>query len=120
MGVEDVYLAMLEGRDPAGTFESRETYFAHDLAWFEERARVVAAGFARILAERTTGWEEERLQVPWFSFPITCLDGLLQALTHSMQHRTQTLSVIGARGLAVPEIDYVVMVGESAPRSEGS
>ncbi len=34
VGVEDLYLIMISGRDIERSFGSREEYFAHDFAWF--------------------------------------------------------------------------------------
>ena len=53
------------------------------------------------------------LRVPWFDFPVTGEEGLCQVLTHSCEHRAQVLSVLGARGLDVPGLDYVVMLAEA-------
>ncbi|MGH2457769.1 MAG: DinB family protein [Chloroflexota bacterium] len=53
------------------------------------------------------------LSVPWIKAPLTARDGLLQVLTHSGQHRAQVFSVLGARGIDVPGLDYVMMLEET-------
>ena len=99
--------------------EPQETYYRHDLPWFGRRAPELGEGYRALLSERDEVWLETTLHVPWFDFEMTMRDGLLQVLTHSEQHRAQVLSVLGARGLETPEIDYVSMVEEerqTAPR----
>src|SRR5262249_10925031 len=111
--VEESYLAMLQGRDLAAAFGSREEDRAHDLAWFLDRAACWADGYASLLDARDAAWLAQPLTVPWFGeLPLTMRDGLLQVFTHSTQHRAQVLSVLGARGITVPEMDYVFMLRE--------
>jgi len=113
IGVEDFYLALLRGDDPAAAFGSREAYFAHDLAWFTERSAIAGNGYLAMLAERDAAFLESELRVPWLDVPLTARDGLLQVLAHSAQHRAQILSVLGGRGVDVPDIDYVFMLSEA-------
>src|SRR5262249_6981551 len=54
--VEESYLAMLQGRDLAAAFGSREEYRAHDLAWFLDRAAALADGYASLLDARDAAW----------------------------------------------------------------
>jgi uncharacterized damage-inducible protein DinB len=112
VGVEDVYMTMIQGLpiDQGGT---QEVYFAHDLAWFAERATQVGAGYLTLLADHGDALLERALAVPWFDFALTAADGLMQVLSHSAQHRAQVLSTLGAQGLEVPNIDYVFMVGSA-------
>ena len=112
VSVEDAYLAMVQDRDLQEALGSREAYAVHDLAWFARRSGEVAEGYAALLSGRDETWLDGRMQVPWFDFPMTVRDGLLQAFTHSSQHRAQVLSVLGTGGVAVPDVDYVFMVGE--------
>jgi uncharacterized damage-inducible protein DinB len=112
VSVEDSYLAMLRGQDLERTFGSREAYEAHDLTWFSARSREVSDGYAALVDESSEAWLSSPMSVPWFDFPMTMRDGLLQALTHSAQHRAQVLSVLGSQGVPVPDVDYVFMVGE--------
>jgi uncharacterized damage-inducible protein DinB len=112
VGVEDVYLAMIRGHAPASG-GAREEYFAHDIAWFAERATKLGDGYLDLLSGEGDALLERPLTVPWFTFPLTARDGLLQVLSHSAQHRSQVLSTLGARGVKTPDIDYVFMVGSS-------
>jgi uncharacterized damage-inducible protein DinB len=112
VGVEDVYLAMIQGHPPASR-EAREAYPAHDLAWFADRARQLGDGYLDLLSGEGDALLERPLTVPWFNFPLTARDGLLQVLSHSAQHRSQVLSTLGARGVEAPNIDYVYMVGST-------
>jgi uncharacterized damage-inducible protein DinB len=111
-GVEDGYLAML--RDVGDTREPRDVYFAHDSDWFARLSEELGEGYLALLAERDAPWLDGAMQVPWFDFTMTKRDGLLQVFTHSAQHRAQVFSLLGTRGVKVPDLDYVFMVGEAA------
>ena len=116
VAVEDAYLAMLQGRDPsaAAAGGSYEAYLAQDLAWFTRRSGEIAEGYRALLSGRDESWLDGAMHVPWFDFAMTNHDGLLQALTHSGQHRAQVLSALGARRVTVPDVDYVFMLGEES------
>lgn len=115
VGNEDFFLAMIEGRS-SEEFGSREAYFAQDLAWFRQRLDPLGDAYLTLLASLDDAALDRTLNVPWFDFPLTAHDGLLQVLTHSAQHRAQILSILGARGIDVPNIDYVFMRREEQKR----
>jgi uncharacterized damage-inducible protein DinB len=102
-GVEDAYLDMLHDR-PVGGGGSREEYFAHDLAWFATRSAEVRGGYSELLASADASFLAQPLNVPWFDFPLT---------KHSAQHRAQVLSVLGDRGVKVPDVDYILYLIKS-------
>ena len=106
--VEDAYAHMLRG-DSLEHVESRNE---HDLEWLAERSARLGQEYQDILARADESFYHSPLNVPWFDFPLTKHDGLLQALSHSAQHRAQTLSVLGAHGVEVPDLDYVLYVEE--------
>jgi uncharacterized damage-inducible protein DinB len=109
IGVELVYSHML--RDQVLDLDGpREEVWAHDLAWFEERAAKLGQEYHDMLASASEALYDEALHVPWFDFALTKHDGLLQVLNHSAQHRAQVLSVLGQRGVEVPDVDYVLFV----------
>ena len=110
VSVEDAYLAMLQDKLPGG--EGRDQYFAHDLPWFAERSSQLGQAYLALLPAFDDATLASPLRVPWFDFPLTKRDGLHQVLSHSGQHRAQVLSVLGARGAEVPDLDYVMMVEE--------
>ncbi len=110
--IEDVYYYMLI-EEPPQTIVSQDEYFGHDLAWFAERARQLGADYANLLAHIDDAFLAQPLNVPWFDFKLTKHDGLLQVLSHSAQHRAQVFSVLGERGHKVPDLDYVLFVGET-------
>ena len=116
VGVEDIYLAMLQQVPPETAGGSLQEYMAHDLQWFTHRAGEIAAGYRELLGGIDAIWLDGPLHVPWFDFPLTRADGLLQVAMHSEQHRAQILSVRGARGLPDVHVDYVDMVGEMVKR----
>ena len=107
--VEDAYLSMLRG-EPRGTIGPQDVYFAHDLAWFADRAAQIGAQYLELLAGAADAFYDEPLHVPWFDFRLTKHDGFLQVLSHSAQHRAQVFSVLGERGYKVPDLDYVLFV----------
>ncbi len=111
VGVEEVYLVMLQDQaiDASG---NRDEYFAHDLTWFGDRAAYLGERYQAILSTFDDTRFASPLLIPWFDFPLTKRDGLSQVLTHSAQHRSQVLSVLGSAGIEVPNVDYVMLVRE--------
>ena len=113
IAVEAFYLAILQGSDPTQGYATRDEYFAHDIDWFFEQPAALADGYAQLLAASDEAALTRLIQLPWFGFPFTAHDGLVQVLMHSALHRAQLLSALGARGVAVPDLDYVLMLGET-------
>jgi len=111
--VEEVYLAMLRDQDLESTLRPQEEYFAQDLTWFAGRAEELGHGYQALLETTDEPFLEAEFKIPWFERPISRRAGILQALTHSAQHRAQVLSALGERGLEVPDVDLVVMLQES-------
>jgi uncharacterized damage-inducible protein DinB len=105
--VEDTYLLMLQGGD-VNSWDS-DAYMERDNAWFAQRSRELGAEYQSLLAGANEDWLAEQFVVPWFGFPISHRDGLLQTWTHSAQHRSQILSELGSHGLETPDIDYIFM-----------
>jgi uncharacterized damage-inducible protein DinB len=114
--VEEIYLLMLQGRDPQG-FDS-DAFMAHDNAWFANRSRELGAEYRALLEASNADWLDGQFVVPWFGFPISHRDGLLQAWTHSAQHRSQILSELGSHSLQTPDIDYIFMLDHSREGAE--
>ena len=110
--VEDAFLAMIQGRPP-DSLEPREAYLAHDVGWFEEQVRRLDAGYLQVLEAMAPERLDRELRIPWFGFPLSVRQGLLQVLTHSAQHRSQVLSWLSAQGITTPDLDYVVMLRET-------
>jgi uncharacterized damage-inducible protein DinB len=107
--VEHAYLAMMEQRQP----EDREQFLTHDVPWLREHLQQLGRGYLHLL-ETVTGEALQRdLQIPWFDFPVSVRDGLLQVLTHSAQHRSQVLSWLSDRAVQTPDLDYVLMLREA-------
>jgi uncharacterized damage-inducible protein DinB len=116
--VEDVYLAMIERR-PRESLGTAEEYEAHDLKWFNARVQEIDAAYVRLLESTSADQLQHDLGMPWFDFAISAREGLLQVLTHSAQHRSQVLSWLSARGVATPDLDYVLLLGEErAPQRQ--
>lgn len=106
--VESVYAIMLRD-EPLPTREARDEFLAHNLAWFADTAARLGGVYAE-LASASDTYYAEPLRAPWFDFALTKHDGLLQVLSHSAQHRAQVFSVLGQRGIEVPNLDYVLFV----------
>ena len=109
--VEYAYLSMIEQRPPE-SIEPPEAYEAHDLAWFRAHMEDLGAAYQALVASMPAAQLDRALRIPWFDFPLTVRDGLLQVLSHSAQHRSQALSWLSAQGVPTPDLDYVLMVGE--------
>ena len=109
--VERGYLAMIEQR-PRESLEPREVYVAHDLAWFVDEITEVGSAYLAAIQASTPESLQRDLSIPWFAFPVSAREGLLQVLTHSAQHRSQVLSWLASQGVETPDLDYVVMLGE--------
>ena len=105
--VELVYSLMLQDI-PLPSREALEEPFAHDLEWYASTVTQTGNTYLEILAHADEPFLRAPLQVPWFDFALAKHDGLLQVLTHSAQHRSQILSVLGQRGLTVPDLDFVL------------
>ena len=108
--VEDLYLAMIEGK-PRASVEAYDEYEAHGLAWMRRHLQDTAEGFVRAIESATPETLARRLDIA-VKAPVTARDGLLQVLTHSSQHRSQVLSWLSAQGMPTPDLDYVLMLGE--------
>jgi uncharacterized damage-inducible protein DinB len=105
--VEEIYLLMLQDAD-VNSWDS-DAFMGHDNAWFAQRSRALGAEYQALLAGNDESWLSDQFVVPWFGFPISHRDGLLQAWTHSAQHRSQILSELGSHGFQTPDIDYIFM-----------
>jgi uncharacterized damage-inducible protein DinB len=114
--VEDGYLHFVRGTDALHGHGDVPTfiawYEAHDLAWFADRAEELAEDYDRLLTEVDEEFLRSEFKVPWFKAPMTRREGIMQAFLHSTQHRAQVMSALGDRGLAVPNLDYPVMLDE--------
>jgi len=115
--VETAYALMLR-EQPLPPRAARDEFFKHDLPWYAEAAAQIGQVYAELLASAGDIWYDEPLRVPWFDFALTKHDGLLQVLSHSAQHRAQVFSALGQRGVAVPDLDYVLFV--QSKQSEGA
>jgi len=107
--VEDIYLLMLRGED-VGQITNDEGYMSHDAEWFANRSRELGDRYRETLEANNEDWLNDTYVVPWFGFPITRRDGLLQVWLHSAQHRAQVLSALGSHGIDVPDVDYIYML----------
>jgi uncharacterized damage-inducible protein DinB len=107
--VADAFQALLRGQIPDAALGAWTEYREHDLAWFAARADGVADAYDELLGEVDEVFFDAELKIPWFEHPVTRRDAFVQAMTHSIQHRAQVCSVLGERGVDVPNLDYVMM-----------
>lgn len=50
---------------------------------------------------------EARVHVPWFGFDISVREAMLQALTHSIKHRSDVCIALPEQGVAAPGLDFI-------------
>jgi uncharacterized damage-inducible protein DinB len=72
----------------------------------------MADGYDRTIAGADPGFLSGTVRFPWMTFEMTRHDALMQALMHSIHHRAQAFSALGARGFEVPDLDYPFMLRE--------
>ena len=104
--VEETYLAAMRGGEVR---QLRPEYDGQSLAWQAERAGPIADGYDAMLAGADDAFLRGEFRLPWFTAPMTRREGVLQAFLHATHHRSQVFSILGERGLAVPDLDYLVM-----------
>ena len=114
IAVEDGYLGMLSGSSTLRTAEDRQAYLQQPFAWFTARSPEIGKGYEALIETETEVTLQRQFSLPWFTSPMEARDFYLQVLTHSMHHRGQILSVLGSRGIDVPDFDYVMMVQQQA------
>jgi uncharacterized damage-inducible protein DinB len=119
VAVEAIYLSMVQGEDVSRDLADRDQYFAQDRSWFFGRGRELSGEYLALLNQKDQAWLDGPLRVPWFDFPMTVHDGLIQVISHSAQHRAQVLSVLGQHGVEVPDLDYVLMLRETRTAAPG-
>ena len=87
-------------------------YFEHDLGWYAERAAALDSFLLEHVAGASADHLEHEIRVPWLDFQMTVGKGLTQVLVHNAHHRSQVFSVLGERGVRVPDLDYVIMLAK--------
>jgi len=113
--VEDAYLTMLRGDDiRASGYASREAYLAQPITWFLQRLRDLRTEYDSLVSQDDAEKLGRALVIPWMPKPISARDGYIQVTGHSAHHRAQLFSVLGERGVKVPDLDYVFMLNEQA------
>ncbi len=114
--VEENYLNVMSGRDTLQGHSDPDSfvaaYLGHDLEWFVDRLADLDRQYEQIAGQADQAFLSGQFQLPWFDFPLTREQGLLQVFSHSTTHRVQVFSTLGERGLAVPDVDYVQMLQE--------
>jgi uncharacterized damage-inducible protein DinB len=103
--VEQVYLQMIGGE----VATRPEPTAAAELV---EAAARAGAGYAALLGTLDESSLEVQFRVPWFEREFTRRDGLIQAITHSTEHRADLAAALTRAGVTTPPIDYVVSVIE--------
>ncbi len=115
IGVEDYNLHLASDTVPADVPAWRAAYLQLPFSWYLERIAAIGEEYQELLAAPDASFLEREVKMGWMPVPITVRDSLLHALTHSAHHRAQVLSVLGGRGLKMPDIDYIFMLAEAAP-----
>ena len=92
----------------------QDAYFDHDLAWYAARAAALDGFFEQVVGGADEDARGREIRVPWLDFAMTVGKGATQVLVHNAHHRSQVFSVLGERGVKVPDLDYVVMLAKEA------
>ena len=92
----------------------QDGYFDHDVAWFAARVAALDGFFETAVGGADDEARGREIHVPWLDFPMTVGKGATQVLVHNAHHRSQVFSVLGERGVKVPDLDYVVMLAKEA------
>lgn len=119
MGVEAAYILMLRGEMDALSRMREEARSLTFRDW-AQRAAQLGQEYGALLESADAAFLDQPLRVPWFDFALTKHDGLLQVLEHSAQHRAQVFSVLGERGVKVPDLDFVLFVRSKSTRETDS
>ncbi len=98
MSVELNYLALMRG-------EPRTDVRTLGMDELVERSRSVTAEYERFVAATDP---ERVFNVPWLEQDLTVTQGLLQMLTHSIQHRADIATLLTQHGATAPALDFVV------------
>lgn len=107
--MEEAYCALLQ-KDSVAPMESREAFESRDVAALGRRLAELGTTFQAWLQTATPEDLGRRLPITWLDFEVSAREALLQVLSHSAQHRSQVLSALGAHGVDVPDLDYVLLL----------
>ena len=55
---------------------------------------------------------EDEFEVPWFGRKFTVEQGLMQAATHSVQHRAAVCAAMARAGKKAPDLDYIIWLSQ--------
>ena len=108
LGVERGFLDALAG--PAARPEA-----PGDLGALGAYARGTAEGFASLCAGLDERSIEEPFFVPWWERDFPRSVGLLQALSHSGQHRAEIALDLARAGVDTGNLDYIVWFAHGSP-----
>lgn len=100
--------------NPSGLAEG---YFGHELPWYAERQDYLDGHFEALVAALDPAALETPVFIPWMGFEIAIHKALMQVLVHCGHHRSQVFSALGAQGVKVPDLDYIIMLAKE--RSSG-
>ena len=87
-------------------------YSDHDLGWYGERVTYLDSFFHDLVDRIDESALEQEVEIPWLGFSISTQQVLMQVLVHSGHHRSQVFSALGAQGIKVPDLDYIVMLAK--------
>ena len=87
-------------------------YHDHDLGWYAERVSYLDSYFYDLVDRLDAAGLEQQVEIPWFGFSISAQQVLTQVLVHCGHHRSQVFSALGAQGIKVPDLDYIVMLAK--------
>jgi uncharacterized damage-inducible protein DinB len=89
-----------------------EGYFDHQLHWYAERQAYLDDCFSDLVGRSDEDTLARPVFIPWMGFEMPIQQALMQVLVHCGHHRSQVFSALGAEGVRVPDLDYIVMLAK--------
>ncbi len=89
-----------------------EDYGDHELGWYSERTALLDGFFFDLFDGLDDAALDLQVLIPWFGFSLAAREVFMQVLVHAGHHRSTVFSALGAQGVKVPDLDYIVMLAK--------
>jgi uncharacterized damage-inducible protein DinB len=120
VGVQDGFLAVLQGKSPGGPPDGPPPSF-DELKARVEKSHAAWRDFTAALAPQTLAGT---VRIPWFgeSPPcvITVAEGLVQVAMHSQHHRGQCMTRLKDFGGEPKNVDWIIWLWKQKPQARWS
>lgn len=101
--VEDGYLALMGVREWAGTPEE-----GRGIAELVAKMEEADAAYLQWAEGLDATALSRAFHIPWFKRDLMVGDGIVQVVTHSIEHRADLANALSRAGASTPMLDYVV------------